>query len=163
MCIIDINIINCNVYVFLREECSIGWLCCWNIFDKSLYFIRYITFKSKFVLFYITVTFIHFYYVFALDSLKISSVLNPPLQGPLWRARSHIVLEYNDENMRSILYIFRFTMIILHNINRYHIVCTTCKSYTYHKQLQLQTLSSHNSQVSVYTTQHITTTILKMT
>ena len=41
--------------------CSMGWLCCWNIFDKSLYF-RYISFKSKFSisLFYITVIFIYF-------------------------------------------------------------------------------------------------------
>ena len=76
---------------------------CWNIFDKTLFF-RYISFKSKFslLLFYITVIFIHFYNVFALDSLKISSVLSSRLPGPRWRARSHVVLEYNNENMRSI-------------------------------------------------------------
>ena len=71
----------------MRDE----WLCCWNIFDKSLYF-RYISFKSKFSIlsFYITVIFIHFYNVFALDSLKISSVLHSRLPGPRWRVRSHM-------------------------------------------------------------------------
>ena len=33
----------------------------------------------------------------ALDSLKISSVLKSQLSGPRWQARSHIVLEYNNE------------------------------------------------------------------
>ena len=67
------------------------------------------------ILFYFTLIFIHFYNVFALDLLKISSVLNSRLPGPQWRARSHIVLEYNNENMRficlllvhQIAYIFR--------------------------------------------------------
>ena len=70
----------------------------WNIFDKSLHF-RAISFKSKFsiLLFCVTVIFIHFYNVFVLDSLKISSVLNF-----CCRARSHIVLEYNNANMRFI-------------------------------------------------------------
>ena len=59
--------------------------------------------------------FIDFYNVFTQDSLKISSVLNSRLPGPRWWARSHIVLEYNIENMRfirlllanEIAYIFR--------------------------------------------------------
>ena len=66
--------------------------------------------QNSILLFYITVIFIHFYNVFALkfDSPKISSVLMPS-------AVSHILLEYNNENMRFILllltnqiaYIFR--------------------------------------------------------
>ena len=64
---------------------------------------------------YIIVIFIRFHNGFALDSLKISSVLNSRLPGPRWRAQSHIVLEYNNENMRfirlllanQIAYIFR--------------------------------------------------------
>ena len=71
--------------------------------------------QNLILLFYITVIFINFYYVLTLDSLKISSVLNSRLPGPRWRARSHIVLEYNNENMRfirlllanQIAYIFR--------------------------------------------------------
>ena len=55
------------------------------------------------LLFYITIIFIRFYNVFVLDLLKISSVLNSRLPGPRWRARSHIVLEYNNQ----IAYIFR--------------------------------------------------------
>ena len=42
--------------------------------------------------------FIHFSHAFALVSLRISSVLNSRLPGPRWRARFHIVLEYNNEN-----------------------------------------------------------------
>ena len=82
---------NCNVYVFLRNGCSMGWLCCGNIFDKSLSF-RCISFKSKFsiILFYITVFSIHFLNVFAvIVSLNISSVLSSHLPGPGWQAWSH--------------------------------------------------------------------------
>ena len=55
-----------------------------NIFDKSLYF-KSISFKSKFLkilLFYIAVIFIHLYNIFAVDLLKIFSVLNSDLPGP---------------------------------------------------------------------------------
>ena len=87
----------------MRDGCSMGWLFYWNMFDKSLFF-RYISFKSKFsiLLFYITVIFIHFYNVFAPDWLKISSVLNYCLPGFRWWARFHIVLVYNNEDMRFI-------------------------------------------------------------
>ena len=73
-----------------------------------MYF-RYISLKSKFsiFLFNIIVIFIHFYNVFALDSLKISSVLNSRLPGPRSLARSHIVLEYNNENMPFIRLLLR--------------------------------------------------------
>ena len=72
----------------------------WQIFVFQMY----ISFKSKFsiLLFYITEIFIHFCNVFALDSLKIASVLNSRLPGPRWWTRFHIVLEYNIENMRFI-------------------------------------------------------------
>ena len=56
--------------------------------------------KSNLIIFILSVIFIHFSNVFALDSLKISSSLNCRLPGPQWRMRSHIVLEYNNENMR---------------------------------------------------------------
>ena len=70
---------------------------------------------KKNCVFYITVIFIYFYNVFVLDSLKISSILNFRLPGPRRRARSHIVLGYNNENMtfirlllaNQIAYIFR--------------------------------------------------------
>ena len=55
--------------------------------------------RNILLLFYITVIFIRFYNVFALDSLNISSGLNSRLPGPRRRARSYIVLEYNNENM----------------------------------------------------------------
>ena len=83
-----------------------GWLCCWNIFYKSLYFQMYFfQIKISILSFHITVIFLHFNNVFVLDSLKISSVLNSPLTGPRWRARSHIVLKYNKENMRFIRFL----------------------------------------------------------
>ena len=43
-----------------------------------------------------------FFHAFALVSLWISSVLNSRFPGPRKRALSHIVLEYNNENMRFI-------------------------------------------------------------
>ena len=58
------------------------------------------------------------YYSHWLDSLKVSTVLNSLLPGPRWQARSHIVLEYNNENIRfirllfnQIAYIFALMMI----------------------------------------------------
>ena len=39
-------------------------------------------------------------YIFS--KLNISSVLNSHLPGPRWRAQSHIVLDYSNENMRFI-------------------------------------------------------------
>ena len=83
----------------------------WQIFVFQMYF-----FQIKIILlFCITVIFIYFYNVFVLNSLKISSILNSRLPGPRWRARFHIVLEYNNEIMRfirfllanQIAYIFR--------------------------------------------------------
>ena len=59
-------------------------------------------FQIKILLFYVTVIFINFYNVFALNSVKIFSVLNSRLPGFRWRAQSCIVLEYNNENMRFI-------------------------------------------------------------
>ena len=55
----------------------------WQIFVFQMYFFQIKIFY--FLLFYITVIFIHFF-VFALDSLKITSVLNSRLPGPRWRA-----------------------------------------------------------------------------
>ena len=52
--------------------------------------------------YYIAVIFIYFYNALVLVSVKTSSGLNSSLSGPRWRARSHIVLENNDENMRFI-------------------------------------------------------------
>ena len=87
------------MFMFLRDGCSIWVDLLWNIFDKILYF-RCIPFKLKILSCYylIVIIFIHFYIVFVLDSHKISSVWNSRLQGPRWRARSHFVLEYNNEN-----------------------------------------------------------------
>ena len=74
-------------------------------------------FKSNFfsLIIRFKVNFIHFPHAFALVSLRSFSVLNSRLPGPRWWARSHIVLEYNIENMRfirlllanQIAYIFR--------------------------------------------------------
>ena len=84
-------------------------------------FYRCISFKLKFsfLLFYVTANFIHFYNVFALDSLEIHSVLISRLPGLRWRARSHIELEYNNENMR-------FTPLLLANQIAY-IFCSNDK------------------------------------
>ena len=62
-------------------------------FVVGIFFDKYISFKSKFsiLFYYIAVIFIHFYNVFALDSLKISPVLNSRLPGPRWQTLSHIV------------------------------------------------------------------------
>ena len=70
----------------------------WQIFVFQMYFFQI---KISFLLFYMTIIFIHFCNVFAL-SLKISSVLNTRLPGSQLRARYHIVLEYNNENTRFI-------------------------------------------------------------
>ena len=93
------------------------------VFLKSNFFSLIIWFK---------VNFIHFSYAFALDSLKISSVLNSRLPGLQWRARSHIVLEYNIENMRFIRLLllsqsnrlYFFALMILYDI--LHIICILC-------------------------------------
>ena len=69
----------------------------WQIFVFQMYSVKIKNFYLIFL--YITVIFTHFYNVFALDSPKIFSVFNSCLPGPRW---SHIVLEYNNKNMRFI-------------------------------------------------------------
>ena len=89
MCIKDVNNKDYNVYVFLRD----GWdgmtllleyfltnFCISDIFLSNLNFLTY----------YFILQCFYFYNVFALDSHKISSVLNSRLSGPRQRARSHI-------------------------------------------------------------------------
>ena len=71
-------------------------------FYKSFFKYIFLWNQNFFSIFYTTVIFIYFYNVFGQDLLKISSVLNSPLPVPWWRAQSHIVLEYNNENMRFI-------------------------------------------------------------
>ena len=89
------------VRIFLKN------LCISDVFLSNR-FLSYYFMLQKF-------SFIFIMFMHALDSLKISSILNSRLPGPRWRARSHIVLEYNNENMRfirlllanQIAYIFR--------------------------------------------------------
>ena len=72
---------------------------CWNIFT---YLLAVFLSNQIFVFILYKVVFIQFSNVFALVSLKISFVLNSRLPGPRWRAWSHIVLEYINENMTFI-------------------------------------------------------------
>ena len=75
------------MYGFLRDGMTLFLEYFWKIFVFQMYFFQIKVFYL--IILYFSIL-IHFYNVFALDLLKISSVLNSRLPGPRWRGRSLI-------------------------------------------------------------------------